>query len=48
MKIVDQRGTLACRYGVEEFLRAQEGYVKILQELSVMAGDTFDKSKQEL
>jgi hypothetical protein len=39
---------LACRYGVEEFLRAQEGYVKILQEISVMAGDSFDISKEEL
>jgi len=36
------------RYGVEEFLRAQEGYVRVLLKISVMAGDTYDKSKQEL
>ena len=48
IKVVVSDFLIIRRYGVEEFLRAQEGYTKILHEISIMAGDAYDKSKQEL
>ena len=37
-----------CRFGVDEFLRAQRGYVKILDKISTMVIESGSHLKTEL